>query len=111
MDPEDGSPLGTAEYDDLVDRLADEAADDLPDRSRSDAVWEAVGDVVPRMTDAVCERVLALADSEPDAGLVEEVTKERGSDDAERLRARALTALVGDVQTRLAADPPADRRN
>lgn len=111
MDSDDGPPLGAAEYDDLVDRLAAAAADDLPDRSRSDAVWDAVGDVVPRMTDTLCERVLVLADSEPDAGLVAEVTSERGSDDAEQLRARALTALVGDVETRLAADPTTNGRS
>lgn len=83
-------------------------AQDAPDAGRDeepdvgiDALWGAVGDVVPELTDSDCRRVLELADSEPDAALVEEVTSHRDSDGAERLRARALTVLVADLRDRL----------
>lgn len=101
MDAELHEELEAEEYDELVETLADEAAAELPMRNRSDAVWDTVGAVVPQLTDAVCERVLELADSEPRAELVEQVTAERDSGDAETLRAEALTALVGDVETRV----------
>lgn len=104
MDADLHGDIDADEYDDLVADLADEAALELPGRSRSDAVWDAVGGVVPQLSDAICERVLDLADSEPDDALVEEVTSERDSDDAEQRRAQALTALVGDVEARLAAE-------
>lgn len=96
--------LDADEYDELVGALAEEAAAALPDRSRSDVVWDAVGAVVPQMTDRVCERVLDLAGGEPDDALVEQVTAERGSDEAETLRAEALTALVADVEERVGAE-------
>ncbi|GAB3682670.1 hypothetical protein GCM10028857_08960 [Salinarchaeum chitinilyticum] len=102
MDVDLHDELDADAYDELVESLATDAAAELPMRNRSDAVWDTVGAVVPQMTDAVCERVLALADSEPRAELVEQVTAERGSDDAETLRAEALTALVADVEARLA---------
>lgn len=95
--------LSAEEYDELLDRLATDARDDADGRPGADAVWDAVGAVVPRMTDPVCERVLELADNEPDDALVEQVTEERESDDAETLRAEALTALVADVEERVAA--------
>lgn len=106
-------------YDGLLDRLAADAAGRVGERRPDergasdgdergedadpvvDAVWGAVGDVVPELTDHACRRVLEHADHEPDAALVEEVATHRGSDDAERLRARALTALVADVQDRV----------
>lgn len=96
--------LDAETYDELVADLAADAAAELSDRSRSDAVWDAVGAVVPRMTDPVCERVLELADNEPDDALVQQVTAERESDDAEALRAEALTALVADVDDRVVAE-------
>lgn len=94
-------------YDDLLDDLA-AAVDDRAgaDGDATDAVWTAVGDVVPQLTEPVCERVLELSDTQPDEALVDHVTSERASDDAERLRAEAVTALVGDLETRLAG--PAD---
>lgn len=101
MNAELHAELDADEYDELVETLANEAATELPMRNRSDAVWDTVGEVVPQLTDAVCERVLELADSEPRAELVEQVTAERGSGDAETLRAEALTALVGDVDARV----------
>jgi hypothetical protein len=104
MDLDLDGELDADAYDELVDDLAAEAAGEIPGRSRSDAVWDAVGAVVPQMTDDVCERVLTLADSEPRDALVEQVTSERDSDDAETLRAEALTALVGDVEARIAED-------
>ncbi|WP_248515872.1 hypothetical protein [Salinarchaeum laminariae] len=102
MDAELHGELDAEEYDELVGALATEAADELPMQNRSDAVWDTVGALVPQMTDAVCERVLELADSDPQDALVEQVTDERDSDDAETVRAEALTALVGDVEARLA---------
>lgn len=106
MDVDFDGELDAAAYDELVDALGAEAAEALPDRARSDAVWDAVGAVVPRLTADVCERILTLADSEPRDELVEQVTSERDSDDGETLRAEALTALVGDVEVRLAAGAP-----
>jgi hypothetical protein len=103
MDVDFDADLDAEAYDALGAELAAEAAAELPERSRPDAVWDAVGAVVPRMTDAVCERVLELAEHEPDDALVEQVTEERESDDAETLRAEALTALVADVEERVAA--------
>lgn len=103
MDVDLDADLDAEAYDALVAELAADAAEELPDRSRSDAVWDAVGAVVPRMTDPACERVLDLAANEPDDALVEQVTEERESDDAEALRAEALTALVADVEERVAA--------
>jgi|GEM_PF-1993020 len=93
--------LGADEYDDLVDALAERAATAPADRSPADGAWDAATEVVPSLTEPVCERILAHADSDPDAVLVAQVTEERGSDDAERRRAEALTALVGDVVARL----------
>ncbi|AGN00509.1 hypothetical protein L593_02790 [Salinarchaeum sp. Harcht-Bsk1] len=104
MDADLAGDLDAEQYDDLVADLAAQATTELPDRSRADAVWDTVGTVVPQLTDPVCNRVLDLADSEPRDALVEQVTSERGSDDAERLRAEALTALVGDVEARVVAD-------
>lgn len=103
MDVDLDADLDAEAYDTLVGDLAAEAAKELPDQSRADAVWDAVGAVVPRMSDPVCERVLELAENEPDDALVEQVTDERDSDDAETLRAEALTALVADVEERVAA--------
>jgi hypothetical protein len=103
MDVDLDADLDPEAYDSLVGDLAAEAAEALPEQSRPDAVWDAVGAVVPRMTDSVCERVLELAENEPDDALVAQVTEERESDDAETLRAEALTALVADVEERVAA--------
>jgi len=101
MDADLDGDLDPESYDELVADLAADAATELPDRSRTDAVWDTVGAVVPKLSDPVCRRVLELADSEPNDALVEQVTSERGSDDAERLRAEALTALVADVEARV----------
>lgn len=95
------------DYRALVRHLADEArAGGVAESAaaREDAVWDAVGDVVPGLTAEVCESVLAHADREPDAGLVDEVTSARDSGDDERLRARAVTVLVADVRSALAGD-------
>lgn len=89
--------LDAEEYDALLERLAADA----PDAEPADAAWDAVGDVVPEMTGPVCERVLELSDHGADEALVDEVTSLRASDDAEQLRARAVTALVADLQARL----------
>lgn len=84
--------------------LADLAADvrDRPEEERGDAIWDAVGDLVPKMTAPVCARVLDLAEHEPDDTLVAEVMATRASDQDERRRAEAVTALVADLEARTA---------
>lgn len=89
-----------ATYDALIDDLAADA------RGRSDPptnedVWASVSEAVPELTGAVCDRILTLSTTAPDAELVTEVTTARDSTDAERKRARAVTVLVQDVERRL----------
>lgn len=93
--------LSPEAYDDLLDRLADGATEQAEGEPDTDAIWAAVGQVVPELTDPVSERILDLADSEPDARLVDVVTEERHSDDEEHRRAEAVTVLVQDVEARL----------
>lgn len=92
--------LDAAAYESLVEGLARDARDG---RSADDPVWDAVGDVVADLTPPVCRRVLEHAANEPQDDVVAEVTEVRESDDAERLRARALTVLVADVRDRVDA--------
>jgi len=122
MEPDDDAQpldgdLRPEAYAELVDRLAGEAADRTVDdaRERGDddyvealrnAVWDTVGRIVPELTEPVCRRVLELADHEPDEALVDAVTEERHSDEAERLRAEAVTVLVHDVTARIAETAP-----
>lgn len=101
MDVDLHGSLDADEYDAALDRLAAEAADGVPDGTSTDAVWDAVGHVVPQLTAPTCRRVLELAESDPDEALVETVATERASDDAERLRARAVSAIVEDVTARV----------
>ncbi|WP_135821710.1 hypothetical protein [Halostella litorea] len=99
--------MGPDEYAALVDGLADDvegalAGADGPDE-REDALWAAVGAFVPEMERPVCEAVLANADAEPMDDLVDEVAAMRDSDDDEQVRAEAFTALLQDVNARVAA--------
>lgn len=93
--------LSAEAYDDLVDELATTAAEGSRAEPGSDAIWDAVGSVVPELTEPVCRRVVEVADHEPDAELVDVVTEDRRSDGEERLRAQAVTVLVQDVEARL----------
>ena len=91
-----------AAYDALIDDLVADA------RARSDPpeneqVWASVSDRVPELTGDVCDQILSLSTTAPDAELVDEVTSARDSTDAETKRARAVTVLVQDVETRLDA--------
>jgi len=95
------------EYAALVDALAEDvetalADADAPD-DREDALWAAVGAFVPEMERAVCEDVLGHADADPIDDLVAEVAAMRDSGDDERTRAEAFTALLQDVNARVAA--------
>ena len=103
--------LDAAAYDDLLAEL-ETTVDERRDGDAADdaVVWEAVGDVVPRLTSAVCEDVLELAAHDPDPALVEEVVQFRQSDDDERLRAEAVTALVADLQDRVHVPEEGDER-
>lgn len=89
-----------AAYDALIDDLVADAGEraDLPD---NEAVWASVSDRVPELTGDVCDQILTLSTTAPDAELVQEVTAARDSTEAERKRARALTVLVQDVERRL----------
>lgn len=91
--------LDAAQYDAVLERLVASLADEAG--GPGDAVWDVAGEVVPELTEPVCRRILEHADADPDAALVEEVTSHRGSDDAELLRARALTVLVADLRARV----------
>lgn len=89
-----------AEYDALVDEIAANAEDQATPPTNED-VWASVSDVVPKLTGAVCDRVLDLSTRVPDDELVDEVTAARDSTAAETKRAEAVTVLVQDVETRL----------
>lgn len=114
-EPLDGD-LSQDAYDDLVDRLAGDAANRTVEGAREtdgdyvgalrDAVWESVARAVPSLTEPVCRRVLELGANDPDEELVDAVADERRSDDDERLRAQAVTVLVQDVTARIAATAP-----
>lgn len=93
--------LGADGYDALLDHLATDVYNRSGQGDREDALWDAVATVAPALTPQVCERFLELAAHGPDDGLVDEVTAFRGSDADERQRARAVTALVEDLQARL----------
>lgn len=110
MDAPIDATLDAAGYDALLDSLADDVTERSGTGDRSDAIWDAVGTVVPQLAPPACERLLEHADHEPDDGLVDEVTAFRGSDSDERQRARAVTALVEDLQTRLDDAPGRDAR-
>jgi len=89
-----------AAYDALIDDLVADART-RADPPTNEDVWASVSDRVPELTGDVCDRILSLSTTAPDAELVEEVTTARDSTNAERKRARALTVLVQDVETRL----------
>jgi hypothetical protein len=99
-----------AEYDALVERLADDVVaavhdDDgrRIDGADDDALWSAVGTFVPEMEVDVCEAVLGHAAADPLDDLVDEVVAMRDSDENEQLRAEAFTVLLQDVNARVAA--------
>ncbi|QSG01587.1 hypothetical protein [Natranaeroarchaeum sulfidigenes] len=89
-----------AAYDALIDDLVADARARAEPPENED-VWASVSDRVPELTGDVCDRILTLSTTAPDAELVEEVTAARDSTEAERKRAQALTVLVQDVETRL----------
>lgn len=93
--------MDPTEYGDLVDDLVEDARPAADATSANEAAWEVVGDLVPELTDDACNCVLEYADHGPNEAVVAVVTDERGSDDVERRRAEAVSALVRDVEAGL----------
>lgn len=93
------------EYDALRAELATTAAERIDAGGEPEAVlWDVVGDVVPRLTQQVCDAILDHSEHDPLDGLVDEVATARDSDDDERRRAEAITVLLQDVDRRLVND-------
>lgn len=92
-------------FDDLRTDLAAVAAERIDeDTPAEEALWEAVGGVVPELTRPVSDSIVEHSAFSPIEPLVEEVVTQRESDDDERRRAEAITVLLCELDDRLAED-------
>lgn len=97
--------LAREEYDAMCTDLTEAATDRIDEGDDPEEVlWDVVGDAVPRLTRPVSEAILDYSEYAPLDPLVEQVTADRDSDEAERRRAEAITVLLQEIDAAARAD-------
>lgn len=94
--------LTATEFEQLRADLLDVATTRIDDETPAEeALWEAVGGVVPELTRPVSDAIIDHSAFDPIGPLVEEVVSQRDSDGDERRRAEAITVLLQEIDTKL----------